>query len=426
MRAQDPLSELGLVARRPPAGGSVLAADAQEPRRAFRRRGRRSRRRSSASTGGASGRRRATSATRPRSAIRHRGAAARGSLSLATPRCLMRSSSAPGRTASPRRSCWPEAGRSVLVLEAAETVGGGIRTAELTLPGFRHDVCSAIHPLGSARRSFGRCRSRSTASSGSSPPAPLAHPFDDGTAARARALARGRPRTASAPTAPPMRRLMQPLVRSADDMLGEILGPLRVPRHPLALARFGLAAVLPATSVARRRFADQRARRSSRAWRRTRCCRSPAPPSAAFGLVLGLLGHHVGWPLRTRRARRRSPMRSSPYLRSLGGEIETRHGASIRSTSLPRAGAVLARRHAAAAARPRGPPAAGRATAAGSPASATGQASSSSTWRSTARSRGGRRPRRIRPQRRVVVPDAHRAGPPGDDQGIGWPGHASV
>ena len=168
--------------------------------------------------------------------------------------------------------------------------------------------------------------------------------------------------------------------------------PLRVPRHPLALARFGAARdACRATRLARTPIPRRSARAaSSPGSRRTRSCRSSGSRRAAFGLVLGLLGHAVGWPFAARRSRRRSPTRSLRYLRALGGEIESRAARSTRSRTLPRARAVLFDvtprpgrcASPASASRP--------AIAAGSSATATGPACSSSTARSTGRFRGGR------------------------------------
>ena len=128
----------------------------------------------------------------------------------------------------------------MLVLEANETIGGGMRSAELTRPGFVHDVCSAIHPMALGSPFL---RELPLAEHGLElihPPAPLAHPFDDGTAA---ILERSVEATAEGlgADAESYRRLMGPLAGAADAVIGDVLGPLRAPRHPLATARFGLA-----------------------------------------------------------------------------------------------------------------------------------------------------------------------------------------
>jgi phytoene dehydrogenase-like protein len=229
------------------------------------------------------------------------------------------------------------AGRSVLVLEAAATVGGGTRTAESTLPGFRHDVCSAIHPLGLASPFFATVPLERHGLEWIHPPAALAHPFDDGTAA---VLERSLATTAAAlgPDADAWRRLLGPFVRDAERLLPGVLAPLRWPRHPLGLARFGVTAVRSAEGVARRfRGRDARALFAGLA------AHSMLPlsrrPSAAFGLVLGVLGHAVGWPF-PRGGSQAIADALAAHLRSLGGEISC--GREVRSLAeLPPARTVL-------------------------------------------------------------------------------------
>ncbi|HEV2906915.1 MAG TPA: FAD-dependent oxidoreductase, partial [Actinomycetota bacterium] len=130
-------------------------------------------------------------------------------------------------------------GRSVLVLEAENTIGGGCRSAELTLPGYIHDVCSTIHMLASASPFL---RSLPLANHGLEwihSTAPLAHPLDDGSAV---VLRRSVEETAVGlgDDAEAYRTLMQPLVDRGEQLVKELLGRYRVPAHPVALARFGL------------------------------------------------------------------------------------------------------------------------------------------------------------------------------------------
>ena len=213
------------------------------------------------------------------------------------------------------------AGRSVLVLEAAETVGGGTRSAELTLPGFVHDVCSTAHPLALGSPFLGGLPLAEHGLELVHPPAPLAHPLEDGTAVllerSVAATARG-----LGPDAEAYRRMMEPLVRDAERLLPQILGPLRPPRHPLVLARFGLDALSSANGLARRRFAGERARALFAGCAAHSILSLRRPVSASFGLVLALLGHTVGWPL-VRGGSQRLADALSSHLRSLGGEIET-------------------------------------------------------------------------------------------------------
>ncbi|HEX4325064.1 MAG TPA: NAD(P)/FAD-dependent oxidoreductase [Gaiellaceae bacterium] len=214
-----------------------------------------------------------------------------------------------------------QAGLSVRVLEAADTVGGGARSAELTLPGFVHDVCSAIHPLGVASPFFRTLPLTEHGVEWIEPPAALAHPFDDGTAA----LLERSPEAAAAGLGEDddrWRRLFAPLVADAEPLLEDLLAPLHLPAHPLAVARFSARAAPPATVLARFSFHGPKARGVFAGLAAHSMLRLDRPPSAAFGLVLGLLAHAVGWPFPRGGSQCLSDALAS-YLRSLGGEIET-------------------------------------------------------------------------------------------------------
>jgi phytoene dehydrogenase-like protein len=208
------------------------------------------------------------------------------------------------------------AGRSVTVLEGEETPGGGCRSAELTLPGYVHDTCSTVHSLALASPFL-----RELPFDLVHPAAPLAHPLDDGTAVM---LERSVQLTARGlgPDEGAYRRLFDPLVRNADPLFGELLGPLRPPRHPLAMARFGLSAIRSARALARSRFEGERARALLAG-----CCahsflslRSPA--SAAFGIVLSMGAHSLGWPV-ARGGSQRLTETLIAELRAAGGTLET-------------------------------------------------------------------------------------------------------
>jgi phytoene dehydrogenase-like protein len=230
------------------------------------------------------------------------------------------------------------AGVSVVVLEASETPGGGTRSAELTEPGFVHDVCSAIHPLVAGSPLLRRLPLADHGLELIHPPAPLAHPFDDGTAA---VLERSVDLTADSlgPDAAAYRSLIGPLVDDADLLLEALLRPLRPPRHPLALARFGLPALRSANALARRRFEGRDARALFAGSAAHSMLPLEAPASASFGLVLTLLGHAVGWPFARGGSQRIADAMSS-YLRRLGGEVATsRRVDSI--AELPPARAIL-------------------------------------------------------------------------------------
>ena len=215
------------------------------------------------------------------------------------------------------------AGRSVLVLEAAETVGGGSRTAELTLPGFRHDVCSAIHPLAVASPLFAELPLGDHGLVWIDPPAALAHPLDDGTAALLLESVDATAETLKV-DAQAYRRLMRPLVADARTIIQEIQGPLRLSplRHPLAMARYGLQALLPASLFARRRFRGTHARALFAGMAAHSMLRLEQPISAAFGLTLAMSAHAVGWPI-ARGGSRRIVDALAAHLRELGGAIVT-------------------------------------------------------------------------------------------------------
>ena len=213
------------------------------------------------------------------------------------------------------------AGHAVSVVEGSETVGGGCRSEELTLPGFVHDTCSTVHALALVSPFV---KSLSLGEHGLElvhPDAPLAHPLDDGTAVvlerSVEETARGLGRDAGA-----YRRLFGQLVRDADALLGEILGPLRPPGHPLVMARFAPIALRSAIGLARARFDGQRVRALL-----TGCCAHSmlslrTPASAAFGIVLPLSAHSVGWPV-ARGGSQRLADALAAKLSSLGGRVET-------------------------------------------------------------------------------------------------------
>ncbi len=220
-------------------------------------------------------------------------------------------------------------GRKVLVLEAADTIGGGARSAELTLPGFRHDVCSAVHPLAVASPFFRSLDLEQFGLSWVHPEIPLAHPLDDGTAVMLhrsiRDTAENLGQDAAAYTS-----LMTPLAENCEKLLQDLFGPFPLPlRHPLATARFGLSALRSARGLAQSRFAGERARALFAGLAAHSMLPLEKPVSASFGLVLGMLGHAYGWPSPPGGAQRISDALAG-CLRSLGGELRT--GFTVRSS----------------------------------------------------------------------------------------------
>jgi phytoene dehydrogenase-like protein len=213
------------------------------------------------------------------------------------------------------------AGRRVTVLEGAETVGGGCCSEELTLPGFVHDTCSTVHALALASPFLSRLPLAEHGLELLHPDAPLAHPLDDGSAVL---LERSVERTADGlgRDAEAYRRLFEPLVRTAPELMREILGPLRPPRHPLAMARFAPVALRSAAGLGRSRFEGDRARALLAGCSAHSMLSLSSPASAAFGVVLMLSAHEVGWPVARGGSQRLADALAS-HLRSLGGKIES-------------------------------------------------------------------------------------------------------
>lgn len=211
-------------------------------------------------------------------------------------------------------------GYSVLVLEAAVTPGGGCRSAELTLPGFIHDICSAIHPLGYGSPFFRTLPLSSYGLEWIQPNAPLAHPFDDGPPAL---LERSLEATAETlgVDGGNYRRLMAPLIPNWEKTAGALREPLRLARYPLGLARFGLKAMLSSQRLTETAFQAGRARAFFSGLAAHSMLPLEQSPSAAFGLALDITGHAVGWPF-PRGGSQKITEALVAYLQALGGKIE--------------------------------------------------------------------------------------------------------
>jgi phytoene dehydrogenase-like protein len=230
------------------------------------------------------------------------------------------------------------AGLRVLVLEAHETIGGGARTEELTLPGFKHDICSAIHPMGVMSPFFKTLPLAEHGLVWLDSPYPITHPLDDGSAA---VLELSVDKTAArlGGDSDAYRRLMQPFASNAAALFDEILRPLRLlPRHPFLLARFGLDGVRSALSLSKRFRGD-----AARALFGGCAAHSFLPldgaGSASFGLVLAIAGHAIGWPCAKGGSGAIIEALAS-YFRSLGGTIQT--STPVRSMGdVPSSRAVL-------------------------------------------------------------------------------------
>lgn len=218
-----------------------------------------------------------------------------------------------------------EAGRRVLVIEGAATIGGGTRTLELTEPGFRHDICSAIHPLGIGSPFFRRVNLARYGLRWIHAPLALAHPLDDRPAVT---LHRSVARTAAGLDEDGQgdgrrwRQLMAEPARHWEAIAPALLAPRPGLRHPLLLAQFGLPAIWPATWLARGVFQGVRARALFGGMSAHALQPLHHALTASFGMVLGVLGHAVGWPMPQGGSQAIADALAA-YLRELGGEIVT-------------------------------------------------------------------------------------------------------
>jgi phytoene dehydrogenase-like protein len=231
-----------------------------------------------------------------------------------------------------------EAGRSVLVVEAKASIGGGCRTEDVTLPGFHHDICAAIHPMGAVSPLLRRLPLEQFGLTWVQAPAPLAHPFDDGSAA---VLHRSPGATGATlgPDAAAWQQLMHPFLANADALFEEILKPVRIPRHPLLMAHFGALGLRSCTSLVRSRFEGVKAKALFAGCAAHSFLALDAAASASFGLVLALVGHATDWPC-ARGGSQHIVDSLAAYLRSLGGHIEV--GREVRALAdVPPSRAVL-------------------------------------------------------------------------------------
>jgi len=230
-----------------------------------------------------------------------------------------------------------EAGLSVLLIEGKETIGGGLRSAELTLPGYIHDICSAIHPLAAGSPLFNKLPLHKHGLKYAYPSVAAAHPFDDGTAVVLKGTveqtASGLGEDGSAYSA-----LLAPLVKSWPGIAENVLGPLHFPKHPLDLAAFGLNALKSASSLAER----FKTKEGKGLWAGM-AAHAIQPLSnlatSAFGLVLLATGHLQGWPAPVGGSVKIANALASHFL-SLGGKIQT--SLYVRSMKdIPSARAIL-------------------------------------------------------------------------------------
>jgi phytoene dehydrogenase-like protein len=221
-----------------------------------------------------------------------------------------------------------QAGVSVLLLEAKDTIGGGMRTQELTLPGFYHDVCSAIHPMAIGSPFFSQLPLSDFGLEFVHSPLAAAHPFEDGTAAF---LARSLEDTAQAlgVDAGAYRRLIKPVADHWEEVAEDSLGPFSFPRHPLIMARFGLNALRSAAAVSKR-FSTTAARGLWAGMSAHSIQPLTNMASAAIGIILSAVGHRHGWPV-PKGGSQAIGNALAQYFISLGGKIQT--GVHVSSLS---------------------------------------------------------------------------------------------
>ncbi len=211
-------------------------------------------------------------------------------------------------------------GVAVRVLEAQKTIGGGTRSGELTLPGFVHDICSAIHPLGVASPFFRKLPLAAHGLEWIQPPASMAHPLDDGTAVMLESSIDETIETLDKSDAKAYRNLMKPLVDDWENLVSDLLAPIGLPRHPITAARFGLRGLRSAEGLAKSFFKGTRARAMFAGICAHSLLSLDQKGTAAFGLMLGLTGHAVGWAIPRGGSQRIADALRS-YLQTLGGEV---------------------------------------------------------------------------------------------------------
>lgn len=229
-------------------------------------------------------------------------------------------------------------GASVRVLEARDEIGGGTRTAELTLPGFFHDVCSGCHPMGALSPFFRTLPLEAHGLRWIRPRASVAHPLDGEPAVLLQRSLEDTARELNE-DAPAYTKFFAPFLRAPHALLADLLGPLRFPKHPLRLARFGLPGLLPAASALRARFRGTRARALLAGCAAHSILPLERPLTAAVAMIFALTAHIEDWPVAEGGSQAIARALAS-HLRELGGRIET--GRLVRCLAdLPPARVVL-------------------------------------------------------------------------------------
>jgi phytoene dehydrogenase-like protein len=212
-------------------------------------------------------------------------------------------------------------GASVLVLEGHAEIGGGTRTAELTLPGFRHDVCSAVHTMGILSPFFRELPLEKHGLRWIQPLASVAHPMPGGDAVM---LYRDLERTHAelGRDGAAWERLVAPFLGAPDAWLADVLAPLRFPKHPLRMLRFGLRALFPADLLARLCFRGERARALFAGCAAHSILPLSQPLTAALGVIFAVAAHVEEWPVAAGGSEAITRALAG-HLATLGGKIET-------------------------------------------------------------------------------------------------------
>ena len=211
-------------------------------------------------------------------------------------------------------------GLKVLIIEAKSTIGGGMRTSELTIPGYQHDICSAVHPLGTSSPFFKSLPLQEFGLHWLYPPAALAHPFDDGSAAMLYPSLKATAATLGE-DADTYLNLMTPLVKDWDAIAPSLLGPLTIPTELIKTLRFGLQAIKSAQQFVKG-FKGYKAKGFFGGLAAHSMLALDKPMSASFGLVLAAIGHIANWPF-PKGGSQSLANALAAYFQSIGGTIQT-------------------------------------------------------------------------------------------------------
>jgi phytoene dehydrogenase-like protein len=231
-----------------------------------------------------------------------------------------------------------QAGMKTILLEAESTVGGGMRSAELTLPGFTHDICSAIHPLAAGSPFLSTLPLQKFGLEFVPPTIAAAHPFDDGSSAKIMTSIHD---TSSGlgEDERAYQKLMDPLVKDWPRIVGDVLSPFHLPQHPLAVTRFARWALQPAGKLARNQFKGEKAKGLFAGMAAHGMLPFEKMVSSAAGIVLMIQAHRKGWPM-VKGGTQQMANAMSAYFVSLGGEIQCGFRVNCLK-DLPEARAVL-------------------------------------------------------------------------------------